>query len=439
MRIRRSRHSLCALTLICTLITACLLGGYGASSSAGAHTPATTTATPAIAATPTTTAIGVTRWQVVAEAPDQVSDFAFAPSNPAEGFLCSGDPTVQTTSQRLYASTNGGKSWTPVASAPNPGLGCNVFVDPSDAADVFLQSLAVGSNSEPIPVAQSFWRSRDGGASWHRLGLEAGTFGWRRLAVVGTRLLALAILPYGMAQGCDSSTPPGKPASLIYASDDGGQTWQKVGQSIMAQQLSMDSMSVMGMTIFALANTLYKGGCDQSPLISSLWRSSDGGRNWTRLSTPSGTIFGAVFTQAANGTYYSLAAGMNMDHTVDGEFTVLFSADGGTTWIKLPPFLDASGKPLAGGTGGIGSYIVTMQSAILLDVVQQAPDGSKGSPIDHIYRLAPGAATSSAWTLYADGDRAAWVVHPGSDSGLLWGLQMTGGMAGTFELLPLTA
>ena len=433
MHLRPSRPSSFALTLICALLTAGLLGGCGASSSAGAHATATATATP------TPTAVGVTQWQTVAGAPAEVSDFAFAPSNPGEGFLCSGDPTVQTTAQRLYASTNGGKSWAPVASAPNAGLGCNVFVDPTDAADVFLQSLAVGSNSEPIPVAQSFWRSRDGGAKWHRLGLAAGTFGWRRLAVVGTRLIALATPPYGMAQGCDSSTPPGKPASLIYASDDGGQTWQKVGQAIMAQQLTVDSMSVMGTTIFALANTLYKGGCDQSPLISSLWRSSDGGRSWTRASTPSGTLYDAVFTRTASGGYYGLAAGMNIDHTVDGQFTLLFSADSGASWIKLPPFFDASGKPLADGTGGIGSYVVTAQGAVLLDVVQQSPNGASGTPVDRIYRLAPGATTSSGWTLYAEGDRAAWALDPGSDPGILWALQMTGGMVGTFELLPLTA
>src|SRR5262249_57364298 len=107
--------------------------------------------------------------------------------------------------------------------------------------------------------------------------------------------------------GCSDTDPlpPAQPSSVLYASDTGGQTWQQIGQSIENHHLGVVGMSLMGTTVFALANTLFPGGCG-TPFqpTTTLWKSGDGGHSWQQVTTPSAYLGLISFTPRADGTGY---------------------------------------------------------------------------------------------------------------------------------------
>jgi BNR/Asp-box repeat len=291
-------------------------------------------------------------------------------------------------------------------------------------------------------LARALYRSRDGGVTW---GLPLATLdqtnGFGQFAVVGSRFVATALPSVFGARGCSDTDPlpPAQPSTVVYASDDGGKTWQPVGQSIESQHLSVDGMVLMGTTIIVRATTLFPGGCATTGNTfqpkTSLWRSSDDGRSWQQVATFSAVLNMLSFTPRADGTGY-LGVGLLASPSASpasASFTVLFSSDGGTTWAPLPG-LDPSRTTITAPSDVQWDTIAITPSGAVAGQVAQYPIPGGPSAIVVIRPSDP----QPAWTLYApDASTAAGAVSgitTVASGSTLWALDVT---AHTLSYLPL--
>jgi photosystem II stability/assembly factor-like uncharacterized protein len=315
-------------------------------------------------------------------------------------------------------------------------LYCNAFIDATDANDIFLQQIVLDPEGAGTAVARALYRSRDGGATWGQpLGTVAQTNGFDELAVVGSRLIATAQPTVYGAGGCSDADPypPVQPSTLLYASDDAGQTWQQIGQSIESQHLAVVGMALMGTTVFALANTLFPGGCGSSfRPTTSLWKSSDGGHSWQQVTTPTAYLSQISFTPRVDGTgYYGVGLAGGPNASPGSPFTVLFSADSGTTWSPVPGLNSPRTNITDPSNVQWDTLTVTPSGIVIAQVFQYPiPGGPSG-----VFAIRP-SDPQPAWTSYAavaDRDAQMTSITTGTT---LWAVDFQG-TPPTLKYLPL--
>jgi photosystem II stability/assembly factor-like uncharacterized protein len=189
----------------------------------------------------------------------------------------------------LFKSADGGRSWErqlDVAIA-------SVAIDPAAPQDVYAGGAEL-------------WRSTDGGASWRRANADLQGFSVTAITPVpGARGLVVA----------GAADPIGFTGALFQSSDR-GTSWAVGGRGLVDR-------NVLGFAIDPAApSTLYASDADQG-----LFKSIDGGRHWTALTTP---------RQAPPDE----GAGLVLDPTHPGSLYLVAGSlyktmDGGATWQRL--------------------------------------------------------------------------------------------------------
>ena len=179
------------------------------------------------------------------------------------------------TDNGIYASNDGGKSWSP-SSAGLPHGDVRDLVPHSSTPGTYWSVLGGGGVTAGI-----VYRSDDRGASWQRLS-GAGLEAWdvKQLAVSGNLYLAARRTVVG------SKVYPGG----IYASEDGGVTWKIILEDPFAQAVAVDPRD---------SRVIYAGLTDHpfhdDSRGNGLKVSRDGGATWTAVTDlPIGRI--AVLT-----------------------------------------------------------------------------------------------------------------------------------------------
>jgi len=268
-----------------------------------------------------------------------ITSMAIHPNEPSTLF-------VGTTSG-VFKSINGGRTW----SAINNGLtNLNVtalVIDPAAPSTLYVAISGFQSGS-------GVYKSTDGGATWNL----------RNNGVNGSELLSLAIDPvtpntlylgggfccsvtnhiFKTTDGANNwvslaNTPPLVPVSLaidplnhstiyaadsvnptggVYKSTDAGVTWQ----ASLITGLSARSVSVSPFT----AGLVYAG------TDAAIFRSTDGGNNWTQILSKSGKV---VFDPVNSSTAY-LASPATL-----GSGGVFKTTDNGQTWNEMNKGLDS--------------------------------------------------------------------------------------------------
>ena len=373
-------------------------------------------------------------WTIVTNTPSSTISLKFASSNPSVAYLCAIDGPAAaplTATARLYKSVDSGQSWQRVNTAPTlhpvppavsggpPLAGCRVFVDASDATDVFLQQTEIEPVGASFAIARALWRSRDGGQTWQQIAALDSTDGFDDLAVLGARLIARPHPSVYGAGRCDPSVPP-KAYSFVMGSDDGGVTWHDIGQGIESQGYSPHDFAVEGDSLFAAADKVPATACSAAPIVSALWKSSDAGNSWAKVTAPAIEIGTPSFTPKGAGSGYYGVAWASPDVS-SGVFTPLYSSDSGATWVALPaaPTLNP----------GYGQPVVAPSGAVLVD-------GDGGLNNNNVYVLRPSDATP-AWSVYAPGSSGQWQVVSGPGGATLWSVSFTYGGPSVVEHLPL--
>ena len=224
----------------------------------------------------------------------RVQALAVLPGEPS-GLLAAGDTGV-------FRSRDGGASWSRVGAAGDLPTVWSLAVDPSDPQTVF-------AGTRPAAI----YRSRDGGASWKRLDVAVATE-----CSIGTPFVTRVLADR------DRTVWAGVEIDGVFRSEDGGDTWTKVVNGL--SDLDVHDMALAASNpprVYTSTN-------------GELFWSDDRGQTWTAIGVktrwPLPYARGiAVKTDEPD----VLFAGCGQ--TTTGETGgVLRSNDGGQSWRSLP-------------------------------------------------------------------------------------------------------
>jgi len=251
-----------------------------------------------------------------------VGAIAIAPSNRNVIYVGTGEAAPRgdmTVGDGVYKSSDGGKTWANVGLRDSRQIGALV-VDPGNPDIVLVAALghAFGPNSE-----RGIFRTEDGGKSWKKVlyrdaqtGAIDVSFDPHNSRIVYAALWQAVRQPWNFSSG--------GPGSGLYRSTDGGMTWARLsGNGLPAGILGRIHVSVSGADshrIYAMIEAKDGG----------LFRSDDGGAHWRRINND-----GRLSQRA---WYFStILADPGRADTVYAENTGLFrSTDGGKTFNLLP-------------------------------------------------------------------------------------------------------
>ncbi|MEK7833453.1 MAG: glycosyl hydrolase [Acidobacteriota bacterium] len=229
----------------------------------------------------------------------------------------------------VYKTTDGGENWIPVSDGQPFGTGTvgAITVSESDPNVVYVgmgESCIRGNFSHGDGV----YKSVDAGKTWKRAGLEDSRI-VGRIKVHPKNPDVVYVAALGHAAGANEQRG-------VFRSKDGGQNWQRVlfkSNKAGAVDLTMDANNpnVLFASIWEAKRTPYSlesGGPD-----SGLWKSADGGDNWTDISRnaglPRGTLgrIGVAVSPVNSDRIYAI---------VEADDGGVFRSDnGGTSWTKV--------------------------------------------------------------------------------------------------------
>ena len=309
---------------------------------------------------------GGTYWENISDGflnTSSIGALAVSPSDPNVIYAGTGETTIRTDvsyGDGVYRSTDGGKTWKHLGLEETRHIG-EIRIHPQDPDLVYVAALghAFGPNPE-----RGVYRSRDGGAHWEHVLFQSPRAGAVDLAMDATnpRILFATVWQTHRHFWELSS---GGPDSTIYRSDDGGDTWTDIGRN---KGLPKGILGKVGITVsparpqrvWAIIEA-EKGGVYRSEdggetwersnssrdLLNrpwyychifadpqdpdtvwvtnlSTWKSTDGGRNFSRVSTPHGDD---------HDMWFDPADPQRMIQGNDGGACVSFN--GGATWSTI--------------------------------------------------------------------------------------------------------
>jgi hypothetical protein len=419
------------LALGFTLLFHALGGGPGitntptATSNATATQQATPTQTSTVTATPGLTF--PTQWQTASGLPPNVLGYAFAESMPRIGYACTN--AGQTGS--FWATSDGGATWTTVATGVGAPDGCGISVNAADPNDVLVWDSVILS------------RSHDGGRTWQTLGSITGQSGpsmWRHAVVLGSRIVAAAIAESDAGSGLRDD---------LYASDDGGTTWQPLARSLWPQGVNVGDFVLAGGTLYVIGyptagcGTLdtcgplsaplggYRPDMSLEPLLPRAgdgppqdvyYSSTDGGRTLTKATFGGAThLSGLRFTRKAGGSGYYGVVLSTADSLVT---TVWYSGDSGATWRTLPAL---NGPDSAGSdprTLGVLGRLLAAPDGTVIAATWPSRDTITTGGETGLFRLTPSDA-QPMWQPLAPPGHFVLLTNPQGSGMRLWGLATT--------------
>jgi len=191
------------------------------------------------------------------------------------------DPTVYyagAASGGIFKTTDGGLHWAPVFdSQPVSSIGA-MAVAPSDPNVVWAGTGEPYIRSN-ISVGWGVFKSTDAGKTWHRAGLEhTGRIG--RIAIDPRNPDVVFVAALGTAYGP-------QPDRGVFRTSDGGKTWEKVlfvDENTGAYDVEMDPTNPRILFATTWQLVIHTWGRTSGGPGSAIWKSTDGGTTWSRLS-----------------------------------------------------------------------------------------------------------------------------------------------------------
>jgi photosystem II stability/assembly factor-like uncharacterized protein len=257
-----------------------------------------------------------------------IGSLAVDPTNPSIVYCGTGEANLSADSYPglgIFRSIDGGESWHILAPADATGIpariGCLV-VDPFDATHICL-----GGVTHTADGSDGMFVSRDSGVSWGRLTFP-GSGSYRCHAIVFHPTVRNTLFATISARGTQSG---------IWKSTDGGASWthlknglpstEKIGRTSLAIAPSQPSV------IYALSST-------QKDAVLGVFRSADGGSNWTNVT-------GTHFVREGQISYGNTIAVHPADpnHVLCGGVDLHLTRDGGKHWVRATRWDAERGKP----------------------------------------------------------------------------------------------
>ncbi len=268
----------------------------------------------------------------------------------------------------VFRSRDQGNSWTSLG-LENTGAIGRIRIDPTNPDRIFVA--AMGQLWETNPERGVF-RTTDGGATWEQVLTVDDMTGCVDLIMrpdAPNVLLATMWERIRQPEFYDY----GGPGCAVYRSDNGGDTWSLVGGGLPPPSVSGGRI---GLSLCASQpDVMHAVYCDNIGYFDGLYRSTDGGWNWTRTNDTVLTdvfasygwwfgnvrthpvnpniiyVLGLPFWRSTNGgaSYQDASHIMHVDHHAlafgPGSSPVIYngndggvyrSTNGGSLWVKLP-------------------------------------------------------------------------------------------------------
>ena len=251
----------------------------------------------------------------------------------------------------VWKTDDAGRSWRPIFDAqPTQSIGA-IAVAPSDPNIIYVAS-GEGLLRPDLSVGNGIYRSRDAGRTWSHLGLTEG----QQIAELAidphdpSRLFA-AVLghPYGP-----------NPERGIYRSRDAGASWERVlykDADTGASAVAIDPLhpEVVYAGLWQARLGPWEDKNEFNGTGGGLFKSTDGGSSWRRLSGGLPATLAQVNIAIAPSTpqrlYLSVGTSEPGDYSSSAGLGVFRSDDGGESWTRITtdprPALRIGGGDLA--------------------------------------------------------------------------------------------
>jgi photosystem II stability/assembly factor-like uncharacterized protein len=259
-----------------------------------------------------------------------VGDITLDPNNPDIIYVGTGDKNFGGSSllgNGIYKSTDAGNSWTQMG-LEQTAIITNVIVDPTDSDRIFASTLG---NTYQKTTDRGVYRSTDGGTTWQNILFVSDSSGVADLKMDPTNpdiLYAASFnrinLPFqGKVKGPDSK---------IFKSIDGGDNWTQLGGGLPTTEESRVGLAISPTD----PNTIYALYVDGITLdTKEIYKTTDGGTTWAPLGIPADVTealggFGWYFGQIHINPY-------NTNQLIVPGVEMFTSMDGGLTWYQNVP------------------------------------------------------------------------------------------------------
>jgi photosystem II stability/assembly factor-like uncharacterized protein len=231
----------------------------------------------------------------------------------------------------VWKSQDGGTTFKPVFDKqPVQSIGA-IAIDPSNPETVWVGSGEAWTRNS-VSIGDGIYKSTDGGETWTNVGLPQSERIVRIIVHPTQSQIVYACVPGKL---WSDSNDRG-----LYKTTDGGKTWTlalkgsnpSTGCSGVTMDPKNPDVLLAGMWDFRRKGWTFRSGGDgpDAPSGSGMFRSTDGGKSWTPITTAKGlprTPWGrveVVFAPSDNKIVYAL---------IESKTSALFrSADGGASW-----------------------------------------------------------------------------------------------------------
>jgi hypothetical protein len=291
-------------------------------------------------------------------------DFAVAPSDGTTAYACHPVPPegVEAVQQvQIWVTHDLGAHWTHVGNLPELGwtfTSCPIDVDMLDSNRIlmFLETQSPQTHTNVL----EFWASSDGGVTWSKIATvlsqptaanpldfidQIATVGGKTYAVITTDISWPTAVPTPTPRPLPTTFPsqpntgqlPKFSSTHIMVSSDGMHTWQPVDEPLLA---------AVGPNYFISEIWAQPGPGGQPILLADvgtygdfygpqmLWESRDGGAEWAQLSAPS--LDGIVARASTTGHSWYICGWSWAGSPDNIQVRLACSVDGGITWTPRP-------------------------------------------------------------------------------------------------------
>ena len=252
----------------------------------------------------------------------------------------------------IWKSTDGGASWTPKIDDGNPlAIGSMV-----NDGDVVYAGTGEGWFNIDAVYGGGIWKSTDFGDTWTLLPSTTGSNVWnfrdvRQMRIDPSGNVYAVTFAYNSKGGVGNYYTNGG----LYKSSDGGASWSKISPTDYATNYfnGTDAIPVSSSTILFATNA-------NGSTLGGIYRTTDGGTNWTKIISllPTSNYGRIAMAQDPNNanTVYAVFAG---NSTNDGLKGIYKTTDGGVTWSALskPANLASTGDSYLGSQGWYDNII----------------------------------------------------------------------------------
>ena len=250
---------------------------------------------------------------------------AVAPSDPAVVWVGTGEPAntrANSWGDGVYKSTDGGDTWTNMG-LHDSYLISRIVIHPDDPDRVWVAAMGHlwGANAE-----RGVFRTTDGGETWDHVLAVNDTTGAMDLEMDPNDPEVLYASTWQRFRYGGGDMDEAGPGSGIWKSTDGGGTWKRLSQGLPTEDMGKIHLAVArGDSRIVYAGILTLEPREREGSQTGVYRSDDAGASWRKVSDPStGYYYQNIFVDPSDDERVYMPV-----------FELNRSDDGGRTWEEV--------------------------------------------------------------------------------------------------------